>query len=193
MNIPRISISTSSDILILGRVLLIHVRGHNTVHRAVYRPGSYHNAQAAVWSIESSCVLARCGWCMRPGLSGECCWHRAILNGECLIFTDLGAAASTVIETMDLAAVSQQHPMALSDGQQQRLAIATALASGRDTIVLDEPTSGLDLGHMRSVADALSILTSQRKTVIVITHDPDLVNACADYVIRMEHGQIVDS
>lgn len=103
------------------------------------------------------------------------------------------ATTNAVIETMDLAAVSQHHPMALSGGQQQRLAIATALASGRDIVVLDEPTSGLDLGHMRSVAAALSILTGQGKTIIVFKHDPDLVNTCADYVVRLEHGQIVDS
>ncbi len=60
-------------------------------------------------------------------------------------------------------------------------------------IVFDEPTSGLDLKHMREVARSLKSLADQGKTLLVITHDPELVMAGCSYVVHMEKGQIKES
>ncbi|MDR1238246.1 MAG: ABC transporter ATP-binding protein [Propionibacteriaceae bacterium] len=93
-----------------------------------------------------------------------------------------------IMERLDLVAVADRHPMSLSTGQKQRVAVATALASGREVVVLDEPTAGLDLHHMNAVADALRVLADSGRTVLVATHDIELVAACADLVIRLDHG-----
>jgi energy-coupling factor transport system ATP-binding protein len=71
------------------------------------------------------------------------------------------------------------------------VAIGVALASGREIIALDEPTSGLDLAHMESVAKALHELTDAGKTVLIATHDADLV-VYTDNLIHLEKGQLQD-
>ena len=66
----------------------------------------------------------------------------------------------------------------LSGGQKQRLAIACALASGRELILLDEPTSGLDYAHMMETAALLRQLQGLGATILVVTHDSELIRAC---------------
>ena len=87
----------------------------------------------------------------------------------------------------------EKGPHLLSGGQKQRVAIASAIVSNREIIVFDEPTSGLDLKHMREVARSLKSLADQGKTLLVITHDPELVMAGCSYVVHMEKGQIKES
>jgi energy-coupling factor transport system ATP-binding protein len=100
--------------------------------------------------------------------------------------TDLPVlSAAEIMERLDLADVADRHPLSLSTGQKQRVAVATALASGREVIVLDEPTAGLDLLHMNAVADALRTLADSGRTVLVATHDTELVAACADHIVRL--------
>ncbi len=57
-------------------------------------------------------------------------------------------AVGEILRSLDLLELKEFHPMSLSSGQKQRVAIASALASGREFIVFDEPTSGLGAGHM---------------------------------------------
>ena len=90
-----------------------------------------------------------------------------------------------ILRRMDLRDVAQAHPLALSGGQKQRLAIVTALASDRPIVALDEPTSGLDLRHMEEVAAALRELAAAGRTVVVATHDQELIAACADGVVEL--------
>jgi energy-coupling factor transport system ATP-binding protein len=98
---------------------------------------------------------------------------------------DLAAERARILRVVDLCDQDDRHPMSLSGGQKQRLAIGTALASRRDIVILDEPTSGLDLAHMQGVADALRRLTDEGRTVLVATHDTELIAACADHVIAL--------
>lgn len=91
-----------------------------------------------------------------------------------------------ILAVVDLVGMGERHPMSLSGGQKQRLAIGTALASKRDLIILDEPTSGLDLIHMQQVGVALRQLAQEGRTVLVATHDLDLVAGCADHVLSLE-------
>ena len=83
------------------------------------------------------------------------------------------------------------HPMALSGGQKQRVAIASALASDAKILLFDEPTSGLDYSHMEKVAELLQQLANAGATVIVSTHDPELISECCDYVLGLKHGKVV--
>ena len=77
------------------------------------------------------------------------------------------------------------HPSALSGGQKQRLAIACAIFSGRRILILDEPTSGLDGQNMRLVAERLRSEARNGRTILVITHDRELIESCCDNVVEV--------
>lgn len=95
-----------------------------------------------------------------------------------------------ILESLDLSALQDLHPMALSGGQKQRVAIASAVASDSRVMVFDEPTSGLDWRHMLETASNLRGLSQRGVTSMVITHDPDLIAECCDWVIYVDHGSI---
>ena len=73
----------------------------------------------------------------------------------------------------------------LSGGQKQRLAIACAIFSGRRILILDEPTSGLDGQNMRLIAERLRSEARNGRTILVITHDRELIESCCDNVVEV--------
>ena len=107
--------------------------------------------------------------------------------------TEDQAKAEAVLAEMDLLPYWERHPMGLSGGQKQRVAVASAIASERPLIVFDEPTSGLDLFHMRQVAEVVNRVAEHGRTVVVVTHDPEFILRCCNFVIHMEHGEIQES
>lgn len=94
------------------------------------------------------------------------------------------------LDIVNLNNYKNRHPMSLSGGEKQRLAIATSLASNKQVFIFDEPTSGLDLENMLRVAQMLIDLREQGKQVFLITHDIELLNACADEIISLENGSL---
>ncbi|MGH0052596.1 MAG: ATP-binding cassette domain-containing protein, partial [Sphaerochaetaceae bacterium] len=94
-----------------------------------------------------------------------------------------------VMDSLELTALKERHPMSLSGGQKQRVAIASALLANKEFLVFDEPTSGLDFYHMERTAELLASLGGG-KTVMIITHDPELIVRCCHYVVHMEQGTI---
>ena len=84
-----------------------------------------------------------------------------------------------------LAEVVGRHPMSLSGGQKQRLVIAAAQMVDKEVYVFDEPSSGLDYRHLRSTARTIRDLAESGKVVVVVTHDEELLDACADSVVQM--------
>ncbi len=88
--------------------------------------------------------------------------------------------ARRILASLDLAEFADRHPQSLSGGQKQRVAVACAIASGRDIMLFDEPTSGLDYTHMLQIGKILSDLKALGKTVIVVTHDRELIKECCD-------------
>lgn len=96
------------------------------------------------------------------------------------------AMADDILTQVNLSACKYAHPMTLSGGQKQRLAIACALASDRDILLFDEPTSGLDYRHMHETAALLKQLRDAGKTIIVATHDAELIEAACDRKIHMD-------
>ncbi len=93
--------------------------------------------------------------------------------------------AVRILQSLDLKPYAERHPQSLSGGQKQRLAIACALASEREIILLDEPTSGLDHRHMQETADLLKQLCERGITVLVVTHDSELIHTCCTRMIRL--------
>ena len=95
-----------------------------------------------------------------------------------------------ILTDLGLIKYKEKHPMALSGGQKQRVAIASAIAAEAELLLFDEPTSGLDYSHMCTVAELLKKLAKQGKTILVSTHDPELIKLCCTHVIRIEKGEI---
>ena len=93
--------------------------------------------------------------------------------------------AKTILKNLDLLRFQDQHPLSLSGGQKQRVAIASALASEREIILFDEPSSGLDLRHMILVSKTLKTLKNMGKTIVIITHDVELIREVCDNVISL--------
>ena len=88
--------------------------------------------------------------------------------------------ALDILKKVDLDEYADRHPMSLSGGQKQRLAVACAIASEREILLFDEPTSGLDYIHMEQTAQLLRELKAMGKTIIVVTHDSELIHSCCD-------------
>ena len=101
--------------------------------------------------------------------------------------------AREILQEMDLLSFEDCHPMGLSGGQKQRVAVASAIASGRPLILFDEPTSGLDLFHMRQVANVVNQVANAGRTALVVTHDPEFILRCCNYILHLENGQIQES
>ncbi|MCX5197420.1 ATP-binding cassette domain-containing protein [Streptomyces sp. NBC_00249] len=80
-----------------------------------------------------------------------------------------------------------RRPTAISGGQQRRVALARALARTPEILLLDEPTAGLDGALRDEIAELLRDLAARRGLAVVMAcHDPELVEACADDVVRLE-------
>ncbi|WP_324825842.1 energy-coupling factor ABC transporter ATP-binding protein [Sinanaerobacter sp. ZZT-01] len=98
--------------------------------------------------------------------------------------------AEKLLESLNLSQYTKLHPMSLSGGQKQRVAIGSAIVSNKEIIVFDEPTSGLDYKNMLEVAHNLEQLSALGKTLLIITHDPELLAQCCNYFMFIDNGQI---
>ncbi len=78
----------------------------------------------------------------------------------------------------------------MSRGQQQRLALLTALASERELLLLDEPTSGLDWNNMAALAELIQNACRGNRTVVVISHDPEFMTRVSQQVLVLESGYL---
>ncbi len=95
-----------------------------------------------------------------------------------------------ILEMFKLSHLHDRHPISLSGGEKQRLAIAAGVAQNADVIILDEPTSGLDHQNMKRVKEVMKVLRQNGKMVLVITHDFEfLLNTC-DRVLIIEDGSV---
>ncbi len=81
--------------------------------------------------------------------------------------------------------------VALSAGEQQRLALASVLALTPEVLILDEPALGQDWGHLSRLMAFVDGLNRQGTTVVLITHDADVVQTYARRVVRLAQGRVV--
>jgi iron complex transport system ATP-binding protein len=79
----------------------------------------------------------------------------------------------------------------LSGGEWQRVRLARALAQGGDVLVLDEPTAFLDIGHEMAVFELLERLASDGQTVLLVSHELNLVARFASHMVLLDHGRVV--
>jgi cell division transport system ATP-binding protein len=96
-----------------------------------------------------------------------------------------------VLELVGLDTKSRRHPGELSGGEQQRLAIARALVNNPSTIIADEPTGNLDPARSLEIMSLLQEINNLGTTVLVVTHEMDLVERFAKRVIAIDDGVVV--
>ncbi len=96
-----------------------------------------------------------------------------------------------VLDLVGLETKSRRHPNELSGGEQQRLAIARALVNNPSTIIADEPTGNLDPARSLEIMSLLQEINSLGTTILVVTHEKDLVERFAKRVIVLDEGLIV--
>ena len=95
-----------------------------------------------------------------------------------------------VLELVGLEEKADQYPHELSGGEQQRVAIARALVNNPSTIIADEPTGNLDPARSLEIMRLLNRINELGTTVVVVTHERDLVNRFHKRVVLLENGLI---
>ena len=121
---------------------------------------------------------------------------RALANVELpLAYAGLGRAerrrrAERALRTVGLSDRTDHLPNELSGGQQQRVAVARAIVTNPALLLADEPTGNLDSASTRDVLEVFRSLNEAGRTVVLITHEPD-VAACAKRVVTLADGQVV--
>ena len=101
---------------------------------------------------------------------------------------------SDVVKVLEIIGLSEKinnFPNELSGGEQQRLAIARALVNHPDIIIADEPTGNLDPYNTYEVISILQKINAAGKTVILSTHDKEVINKLGKRVITIENGRIL--
>ncbi|HXX88454.1 MAG TPA: ABC transporter ATP-binding protein [Candidatus Acidoferrum sp.] len=96
-----------------------------------------------------------------------------------------------LLAMVGLSARTEHFPFQLSGGEQQRVAFARALANDPPLLLVDEPTGNLDRRTSAQVAEILNNLKDEGKTVVVATHDEEIVKA-AHQLLRLEEGMLTN-
>ena len=96
-----------------------------------------------------------------------------------------------VLELVGLENKSRRHPNELSGGEQQRLAIARALVNNPSTIIADEPTGNLDPVRSLEIMSLLEAINNLGTTLLVVTHEKNLVDRFDKRVIAIDDGLVV--
>ncbi len=96
-----------------------------------------------------------------------------------------------VLSMVGLNKKSDRYPHELSGGEQQRVAIARAIVNNPKLLLADEPTGNLDPKNSWEIMKLLSEINMRGTTVVVVTHDKEIVNAMKKRVITLKNGAVV--
>ena len=97
-----------------------------------------------------------------------------------------------LLSMVGLAAKYRSYPRQLSGGEQQRVAIARALINKPKILLADEPTGNLDANNAWEILKLMEEINEQGTTVVVVTHNLEIVKAMNKRVITMQKGVVVD-
>ncbi|MBA4607576.1 MULTISPECIES: amino acid ABC transporter ATP-binding protein [Aeromicrobium] len=101
--------------------------------------------------------------------------------------------AHELLARVGLDAKAAAYPDSLSGGQQQRVALARAMAMDPELLLLDEVTSALDPLLVAEVLDVVRELKDEGRTIVMATHEMDFARECADRIVFLAEGRIVES
>ena len=104
--------------------------------------------------------------------------------------TEVEARARKLLEKVGIGDKADVYPAQMSGGQQQRAAIARALAMEPKALLFDEPTSALDPELEQEVIKVIKDLAQEGRTMIIVTHDMALARDVSDHVIFLHQGKI---
>lgn len=102
--------------------------------------------------------------------------------------------AAELLERVGLSDRMEHRPSELSGGEQQRVAIARALANRPRVLLADEPTGNLDSTRARELLTLLrEMVSNDRLTVLLVTHDHELASSYGDRIITMKDGKVAQT
>ncbi len=96
-----------------------------------------------------------------------------------------------VLELVGLKNKAKQYPTQLSGGEQQRVAIARAIVNGPKILICDEPTGNLDEKTSMEIMTVLEAINKLGTTIIMVTHDTEIVDKMKKRVIELDSGRIL--
>jgi len=103
------------------------------------------------------------------------------------------ARALELLERVGLESKAHAYPDSLSGGQQQRVALVRAVAMDPELLLLDEVTSALDPLLVAEVLDVIRELKNEGRTIVMATHEMTFARECADRIVFLADGRIVES
>jgi energy-coupling factor transport system ATP-binding protein len=109
--------------------------------------------------------------------------HRGIDDGQ--------AASARLLADLGLERLADAYPRDLSTGERQRTALASIFVARPPLLLLDEPTRGLDYVNKEQLTRTLKGWQGEGTSIVMVTHDVELVARCADRVVLMAEGEIV--
>lgn len=99
--------------------------------------------------------------------------------------------AQAALDKVGLLAREKANPIALSGGEQQRLAIARAVVNRPTVLLADEPTANLDTDSAGDILELFADFHRVGVTVVVATHDQSWIERCHPNVLRLDHGRLL--
>ncbi|MFD1464876.1 cell division ATP-binding protein FtsE [Lapidilactobacillus mulanensis] len=105
--------------------------------------------------------------------------------------SEINDAVSQVLAEVGLSDQADHFPDELSGGQQQRVAIARAIVNDPKTVIADEPTGNLDPQTSNDIMAILARINAKGTTVIMATHNQQIVDELPQRVVEVAHGQII--
>jgi polar amino acid transport system ATP-binding protein len=165
----------------------VEVAGHRL------RPGmSERNDAAALRAVRTRAGMVFQSFHLFPHLSALANVMEAPRRVLGLGVDEARTRAEALLTRVGLADRMAMHPHRLSGGQQQRVAIARALAREPAALLLDEPTSALDPRLVGEVLAVIADLASAGQTMIVVTHEMGFARRCANRVVVLAGGLVVE-
>lgn len=104
---------------------------------------------------------------------------------------DIKRIVPQLLKIVGLGEKERRFPRQLSGGEQQRVAIARALVHRPKILIADEPTGNLDAINAQEIISLLEKINEFGTTVVLVTHNKDIVNGLRRRVVALDHGQIV--
>lgn len=158
----------------------IYVAGQNVASVPSWRVPKFRRGIGVVFQdfrlIQTKTVFANVAYAM--AVLGK---SRAAIRSE----------VPRVLELVGLQDKGHRKPTELSGGEQQRVAIARAIVNQPGILLADEPTGNLDPITSAGIMDILDKINQNGTTVVMATHDDDIVNSMRKRVIELKHGKVV--